>query len=98
MGAAVMRETVRYVLSYEAKPGSGAAAEDHFPEHKAWVEGFMRRRVLLAVGVFADATGGAISIFTTREAAEEFVAGDPLVKRGVVDSWRIRELRSVSPE
>jgi hypothetical protein len=48
--------------------------------------------------VFADATGGALGIFTTREAAEEFVAGDPFIKCGVVDSWRVREWRSVTPQ
>jgi uncharacterized protein YciI len=32
-----------------------------------------------------------MSIFTTREAAEEFVRGDPFVLHGVVGSWTIRE-------
>jgi hypothetical protein len=91
-----MREAVRYVLSYEAKSGSGAAARERFPEHKAWFEGFMRRGLLLSVGVFADATGGAMGVFTTREAAEEFVAGDPFVMHGVVDAWQVREWRSVT--
>lgn len=93
-----MREAVRYVLAYEAKPGSGAAAQEHFPEHRAWFEDFMRRGVLLSVGVFADATAGAMGIFTTREAAEEFVAGDPFIKHGVVDAWQVREWRSINAE
>lgn len=97
-GVTVMREAVRYVLSYEAKPGSRASAQEHFPEHKAWFEGFIRRRLLLAVGVFDDAAGGAMGIFTTREAAEEFVAGDPFIKNGVVDSWQIRGWRSATPQ
>ena len=32
-----------------------------------------------------------MSIFTTREAAEEFVRDDPFVVNGVVRSWHIRE-------
>ena len=34
---------------------------------------------------------GAMSIFTTRDAAEEFVRGDPFVLHGVVRNWTIRE-------
>jgi len=30
-----------------------------------------------------------MSIFTTREAAEEFATGDPFVRNGVVSNWRI---------
>ena len=44
------------------------------------------------VGTFADpATQGSMAIFTTREAAEAFVAGDPFVVEGVVASYEIRE-------
>jgi hypothetical protein len=32
-------------------------------------------------------SGQAIGIFTTREAAEEFIAGDPFVAGGVVGRW-----------
>lgn len=32
-----------------------------------------------------------MGIFTTREAAEEFVRGDPFVVNGVVRKWHIRE-------
>ncbi len=32
-----------------------------------------------------------MGIFTAREAAEEFVRGDPFVLHGVVRNWTIRE-------
>jgi uncharacterized protein YciI len=32
-----------------------------------------------------------MGIFATREAAEEFIKGDPFVLGGVVQSWEIRE-------
>jgi uncharacterized protein YciI len=32
-----------------------------------------------------------MAIFTTREAAQEFVDGDPFVLNGVVASWQLRE-------
>ncbi len=32
-----------------------------------------------------------MAIFTTREAAEEFVRGDPFVLHGVIRAWTVRE-------
>ena len=32
-----------------------------------------------------------MSIFTSREAAEEFARGDPFVLNGVVSNWFVRE-------
>ena len=44
------------------------------------------------IGPFANALAdGAMGIFTTRAAAEEFVRGDPFVRHGVVRNWTIRE-------
>jgi uncharacterized protein YciI len=44
------------------------------------------------IGTFADPQrDGSMAIFTTREAAEDFVTGDPFVLNGVVKSWRILE-------
>jgi uncharacterized protein YciI len=41
------------------------------------------------IGPFEDPQDGAMAIFTTREAAEEFAQGDPFVLHGVVANWRI---------
>ena len=44
------------------------------------------------VGTFADPQAhGAMSIWTSREAIDEFVAGDPFVLHGVVREWEVRE-------
>jgi uncharacterized protein len=68
-------------------------------EHRArWVE-FGRRGELLMIGPFANAQEGAMGIFTTRRAAEEFVRGDPFVLNGVVRNWYIRDwMEAVVPE
>jgi uncharacterized protein YciI len=55
----------------------------------------VRRRPdeLLFTGPFAepvDGQPGAMNVFTTREAAEEFAASDPFVVEGVVESWTVR--------
>jgi hypothetical protein len=53
---------------------------------------FAGRGELLMIGTFANAQeDGSMGIFTTREAAEEFVRGDPFVRHGVVRKWTIRE-------
>jgi len=39
-----------------------------------------------------------MAIFTRREAAEEFVAGDPFVINGDVGNWELRELERVAGE
>ena len=47
---------------------------------------------LLMIGTFANAQeDGSMGIFVTRDAAEEFVKGDPFVLNGVVRRWYIRE-------
>jgi hypothetical protein len=55
---------------------------------------------LLMIERFAEAwEDGAMGIFTTREAAEEFVGGDPFVLHGVVRNWTVRNWNeAVVPE
>ena len=63
-----------------------------FPAHKAWYEGFHHRGDLLVLGVFDDPQrNGSMAVFRARQAAEEFAAGDPFVRHGVIRSWQIRE-------
>jgi uncharacterized protein YciI len=82
----------KYVLLYESSgPDYLPKAQANFAEHQKWFMSFAERGVLLMVGPFTDGSGDAMSIFTSREAAEEFVAGDPFVRERVVGSYRIRE-------
>jgi uncharacterized protein YciI len=82
---------VKYVLLYESGGDIATRAPAHFPAHKAWYEEFYRRGELLMIGPFASPREGAMAVFTTRAAAEEFVGGDPFVRNGLVSSWFIRE-------
>ncbi len=90
-----MGQALRHVLFYSS--GDLGRAPEVFPQHQAWYAGFMRRGLLLSLGVFAD-QAGSMGVFTTREAAEEFAAGDPFVSSGVVSGWEIREWREVTPD
>ena len=52
----------------------------------------MERGELLMIGPFGNPQEeGSMAVFTTRAAAEDFVAGDPFVLHGVVKAWHIRE-------
>ena len=81
---------VKYVVTYESGDEVRALAPIHFPAHKARWQEFRDRGELLMIGTFSDLSG-AMGIFTSLEAAEEFIKGDPFVLQGVVRSYRIRE-------
>ena len=88
-----MTEALRYVLFYES--GDLSLAAENFPAHQARYLEFMRRGVLLSLGPFSDRSG-SMAVFTSPEAAEEFVSGDPFVLHGVVSKWLVREWRVVT--
>ena len=82
---------MKYVMFYEAAPDGLAKAPLHFAGHRARLDEFHGRGTLLLAGPLLDPMdGGAIGVFTTREAAEEFIHDDPFVLHGVVGKWTIR--------
>lgn len=91
---------MKAVVFYESAPDVASRAPAHMAVHRArWAE-FGRRGELLMIGPFANAQeDGSMAIFTTREAAEEFVRGDPFVLHGVVRNWFIRDwIEALVPE
>ncbi len=82
---------MKYVLFYESAGGDRAAAQAMFTAHREHYGAYARAGTLLMIGPFADRTQGAMSVFTTREAAEEFARADPFVVGGVVGSWHVQE-------
>jgi uncharacterized protein YciI len=82
-----MKIVTFYELGPEALPSLGT----HFPAHRARIDEFHARGVLLAAGPTGSPPDGAMAIFTTREAADEFIAGDPFVTNGLVSRWRLVE-------
>ncbi len=82
---------MKYVLFYESADDVLAKAPLHFEAHSARGQEFHKRGAMLMYGPFGDPREGAMAVFTTREAAEEFAEGDPFVLNGVVRSWKIRE-------
>ena len=84
--------SMKSVLLYESADDLESKAPLHFPAHWARCQEFHERGLLLMVGTFGDPqTQGSMAIFSTREGAEEFVAGDPFVREGVVRAWEVRD-------
>jgi uncharacterized protein YciI len=82
---------MKHVMTYRAVEDFLPLAQTHFPAHVERLREFHGRGVLLMVGTFDEPMNGdAMGIFTSREAAEEFIAGDPFVLNGVVASWSVR--------
>lgn len=74
---------MKFVLFYESADDVRSKAPGHFPAHHARLLEFHGRGELLMVGTFANPQEeGSMGIFATREAAEEFVRGDPFVLNG----------------
>ncbi len=83
---------MKYVVLYASADDVGRRAAPHFPAHRERLDAFHARGDLLMVGTFGDPQAqGSMAIFRTREAAEEFVAGDPFVLNGVVSGHEIRD-------
>jgi uncharacterized protein YciI len=82
---------VKYALFYESSPDVLTKAPLHLAAHRARWSEFTADGSLLMIGPFSDPSQGALAIFTTREAAESFAAGDPFVLNGAVSRWYVRE-------
>jgi uncharacterized protein YciI len=80
------------LVSYAAAEGFLELAKVHKDAHVSALQSFYDRGLLTAAGPLLDPfNGDAISVFTTREAATEFIDQDPFVRHGVVNKWTVRE-------
>jgi uncharacterized protein YciI len=87
---------MKYVMTYRAVDDFLPLAREHGPAHVAHCREFHQRGLLLMVGVLDEPMNGdAMGIFASREAAEQFVAGDPFMRAGVVASWTVRPWNEV---
>ena len=60
-----------------------------YPRHKAIVETFKARGVILGIGPFMD--HGNMAIFTSKAEAEAFAKLDPFILEGLLKSFTIQE-------
>lgn len=87
---------MKYLLFYTMAPNvQMSAIAEHFAEHQATWQSFQDDGTLIAIGPMANPADGALSVFSTREAAERFATNDPFVTEGLVGDWTIMEWREV---
>jgi uncharacterized protein YciI len=86
---------MKIVSFYEMAPDGLSKVAAHYPAHRARLDEFHARGVLIAAGPLGNPPEGALAIFNTREGAEEFIKGDPFVINGVVSKWRLVEWNAV---
>lgn len=89
---------VYYVVFFTTAYRSLAEAMDQAPEdiaaHLARSRQLHEQGAVVMAGAFLDGPDEPLStmaVLTSREAAEDFVRGDPFVAKGMVRNWRIRE-------
>jgi uncharacterized protein YciI len=82
---------MKYLMTYRAVEDFLPLARANGAGHVARLKEFQARGVLLMAGTLQEPMdGAAIAVFTSREAAVEFVEGDPFVLNGVVATWDVR--------
>ena len=87
---------MKYVLMYHSTPDFMEKVPANIDAHRALWKTFHADGRLLMVGPFTDEpAGGAMAVFTTRAAAEDFVRLDPFVTNGLVAKWTIRDWNEV---
>jgi uncharacterized protein YciI len=95
-GPSLRRRGMKYVVFYEPSEDILTRGPAVMPAHRARIDEFRRRGTLLMIDTFDNPqVNGAMGLFTSREAAEEFAKDDPFVLSGVVRSWRIQEWNEV---
>jgi len=80
---------MEFVVMYNLHEGvERSRVIETFPRHKAYYEAFRADGGgILALGPFQtpDPAGASMGIFTSREDAERFIAGDPFTTEGLAE-------------
>jgi uncharacterized protein len=88
-----MNERMYWLLFYDYSADYMERRTPVRPEHFKFASEFRERGELLMAGAFADPADGAVLVFKAddRSVVEDFVAGDPYGREGLVTGSRIRE-------
>jgi len=80
---------VKYVVIGTSTGATMEALMKVYPRHKALVDQYIAKGVVVGIGPFSDR--GNMAIFRTREAAEDFARDDPFMLAGLVKDYVVRE-------
>lgn len=75
---------MKTLMLYEISPDGLAKVPALYEAHSRRMHEFHQRGTLLLAGPYGMPPLGAAAVFTSEEAAREFIAGDPFVLEGVV--------------
>jgi uncharacterized protein YciI len=82
-------DAMKFLMFYTLAGDGLQKVPQLYAAHSARLDEFKARGVLSMAGPFGDPPKGAVAVFTTEEAAREFIAGDPFVQQGAVGSWEV---------
>jgi uncharacterized protein YciI len=82
---------MKVVVFFHIAAGGLERMEKHRAAHLARLHEFHASGLLLMAGGFKNPSDGAMCVFRTRLAAEEFIARDPFVNGGVFGKWTLFE-------
>ncbi len=89
---------MHYLLFYDYVPDVLTRRDPFRPAHLDLARAFLANGKLKLAGAYADPVDGALFVFTSREAAEDFAARDPYIANGLVTAHRIRDWNVVVGE
>jgi uncharacterized protein len=83
---------VHYLLFYDFTPDYLARRGEYRNAHLQLAWQAQKRGELVLAGALADPADGGVLLFDcdSPSVPEQFAAGDPYVKNGLVRSWRVR--------
>ncbi|MFT3735169.1 MAG: YciI family protein [Rhodocyclaceae bacterium] len=86
---------MKTLMFYEMAADAMSKVQAHYADHVARLHEFKARGTLLMAGPYGMPPVGALGVFTTREAAEEFAKDDPFVVHGIVGRYTLHDWNEV---
>lgn len=88
---------MQFVVFYSSEPSALPGLQTVYPRHLAYLQAFAADGGLIGIGTFDNPTvNGSMGIFTSKERAEQFIAGDPFVLEGLAVPSEIREWNALT--
>jgi len=87
---------VHYLLFYDVVDDYVTKRAPFRWAHLDRIGAAQQRGDLVMAGALAEPADGAVIVFRTQEAAEEFAKADPYVINGLVSTWRVRKWVTVA--
>ncbi|HZN47513.1 MAG TPA: YciI family protein [Ramlibacter sp.] len=82
---------MKVLMFYELSEDGMGKVPSHMGAHQARLREFHGRGVLLMAGPYGAPPVGALGVFTSRAAAEEFARDDPFMLNGIVGKCTFHE-------